>query len=228
MERPAFELLRTIERSWWYQGRRYVVSRLLGRAPGQCRVLDWGAGFGGMYKTLAPYGTVVAYEPDKEAREIAKTQGYRVVHEDLEKAFTEKPDLIGLFDVLEHVEDDTALLTRLHTMLSSNGRLVITVPAFQFLWSAHDKAHHHYRRYSKASLITVLTEAGYRIEKIEYWNKLLFPIVALLRLVNIGGSEGLAPPPPLNVLLYALIRFERFLPLPFGLSIAVIALKNHP
>src|SRR4051812_17259596 len=108
MERPAFELLHGMENSWWYRGRALTVNRVLNRVYKNgigkaLRVLDFGAGFGGMHKTLSPHGSVFAFEPDTEARAVAQERGYSKIYDNSKEALSHTYDLVGLFDVLEHI-----------------------------------------------------------------------------------------------------------------------------
>lgn len=232
MDQHAFELLHTIEASWWYRGRAAVIRGVLARVhhPGAMQILDFGAGYGGMYEELALQGTVSAFEPDKKAQEVVKTKHYQEVYDTEAAALSKRYDLIGLFDVIEHIEDDRAFLLRAKTALEKEGRLIITVPAMPFLWSNHDVANRHFRRYTRATLRRVLENAGYRIEYLSFWNTLLFVPAALLRLLGQSGESATALPRALDVLIYSLIRIEvwlmRVFPLPFGLSLVALARKR--
>src|ERR1700722_2615014 len=140
MERGAYDLLES-EKSWWYRGRARVLSAALShsRVPVLQNVLDYGAGYGGMRDELAPYGkNICAFEPDPQARAMAEKRNYDTVYALEVDAFAQKWDLVGLFDVVEHIEDDKSFLLRLREILNDRGWLAITVPAFPFLWSTHD------------------------------------------------------------------------------------------
>jgi SAM-dependent methyltransferase len=230
MERKAFSLLHAMEDSWWYRGRARVIARVLScMKTTPRRALDLGAGYGGMIDTLkSSVYEVDGVEPDEESRKRAEQRGYRVVYLGLD--MTAPPyDLIALFDVLEHVEDDYALLLKLHSMLTEDGHLALTVPAFQWLWSEHDVEHHHFRRYTTSSACAVLQRAGFDIRYISYWNMLLFIPAALVRLMGRSGAASLTLPPLLDQLFYAIVYMESFLQpwlrLPFGTGIVVLARK---
>ncbi|OGZ07920.1 MAG: hypothetical protein A3C93_04345 [Candidatus Lloydbacteria bacterium RIFCSPHIGHO2_02_FULL_54_17] len=235
MEKHAFQLLHDAEHSWWYRGRSFVVGRILGRYLRERRtekILDLGAGFGGMLPVLKKYGTVTAQEPDAEARERCRAQGYDDV------AATEDPELlpknsfslICAFDVLEHTPDDGAFLRLIHGLLFDDGSLVLTVPAWQWLWSEHDVLHHHYRRYSRKQLVHLLESAGFRVCYASYWNMLFFFPMAFVRLLGRSGEGALSLSRPLNALLFAVVLVESLvvphLSLPLGTGIVVFAEKR--
>ncbi len=233
MERDAFKLLDAMERSWWYRGRIAVVRAGLRRVRvGRTGdALDFGAGFGGMRAMLADFGEHIdAFEPDLEAKAAASKRGYRTVFSSDTEAFSHSYGLIGLFDVVEHVEDDATLLKSAYGALATGGIVSITVPAFPFLWSAHDVTHHHYRRYTKASMRAALEQAGFAVEYASYWNMTLFVPAAALRLMGRSGENGLSLPKYLDALFLGIIRIEsflmRFMPLPFGTGLVMIARRR--
>ena len=109
-------------------------------------------------------------------------------------------DLVAVLDVVEHIEDDVAALAAMKTLLKPGGKILIAVPAHQWLWSAHDVVNHHHRRYSKATLRAAITAAGLKPARLSYFNSLLFPLAAaariaglLQRLVHFTGSASDAP-----------------------------------
>ncbi len=234
MDQHQFTLLHDIEDSWWYRGRADIARGILERLPKSSRALDFGAGFGGMCSVLQGLATeVYAFEPDASTSESIYTRDYTGVYKTSQEALANSYDLIGLFDVLEHIEDDVEFLKDLKKSLTSNGSIVLTVPAYSWLWGPLDVASHHHRRYTRTMLRKTLTEAGYQIRYISYWNMFLFPIAALVRLLGSAGEQGLALRGVLNHLLVGLIHIERLLmrvcSLPFGLSVVTLAvpLKNN-
>jgi SAM-dependent methyltransferase len=232
MERTAFNTLQAMERSWWYRGRARVVSaalRNVGVRNAQ-RILDFGSGFGGMYDALATIGkNVYAFEPDREAEIESKKRGYTAIYPTAEQALAQQYDLIGLFDVLEHIEKDRDFLIAAHAALAERGTLAITVPAFQFLWSEHDVSHHHFRRYTTARLREDLHATGYEIAYIGYWNMILFAPAYLARMLNRSGESSFGLPKIIDAILYACVCIEaffiRYIPLPFGVSVITVARK---
>jgi len=230
MERIAFSLLKHMESSWWYRGRSFAIRSALAHAGVKKAdtALDFGAGFGGASSLFAAIAERTdAFEPDEEAAKSARERGYYVVIKTEEEALSRQYDRIGVFDVLEHIEDDVGFLKRALPALLPEGRMVITVPAYQSLWSAHDIEHHHYRRYSRSQLVRLFKGAGYEIEYAGHWNMSLLPVAALMRALGLSGEGGLAPNSIVNSVLTIVVRIEalcmRFLPLPFGLSLVAIA-----
>jgi SAM-dependent methyltransferase len=232
MERAAFTLLHESETSWWYRGRAAVVRGILDRRLPRrvLSILDFGAGYGGMAATLRNYGSVSAYEPDSLVRDELGARGYLAVYASPGTALAHLYNLIALFDVLEHIENDAAFLTSARAALATGGELVLTVPAMPFLWSAHDVAHHHYRRYTRRTLRTLLELNGYEIVAISYWNMFLFAPAGIARLLGKSGEGSFHLPRLLDTLFYQLILSEsflmRFFPLPFGVSIVAVACKT--
>lgn len=234
MERKAFELLNQMERSWWYRARARVSRTALERAHvlRVADVLDFGAGFGGMYESLRQSGErIYAFEPDKEADAAARKRGYADVFPTEEAALTANTyDLIGAFDVVEHIENDHAFLRHAFASLKPGGHIVITVPAFPFLWSIHDVNHHHYRRYTKASMTAALETSGFEVVYKSYWNMCLSIPAGLMRLLGRSGEGALALPYWLDTIFYTVLSIEnvlmKFTSLPFGTSLVVVARKH--
>lgn len=235
MEQKAYDRLKRVEDSWWWKGRSYVVSRLLLRymRGSTNKILDVGAGYGSMFSVLSPYGPLTALEIYEEAARACKSRGYAEVFtrdSDLESR-VEYFDLVGAFDVVEHMEDDTKFAQRLCRVLKKGGLLVATVPAFQSLWSAHDIEHHHFRRYSRRTLQALLTSAGFEVLYVSYWNCTLFPVAFVLRMINRGGGENLTPLKIISSLLSLLLWLEsRCMPLlflPWGISLVIIARRKE-
>lgn len=119
IEKQAYSLLES-EESLWYRGRSVMIAAALTRSNvGQLHeALDYGAGYGGMYAELARIGrNVFAFEPDDAARAAAETRKYKSVCANKETAFSHKYDIVGLFDVVEHIEDDQAFLMSYHSLV---------------------------------------------------------------------------------------------------------------
>lgn len=238
MEREAYSAMAEIEGShWWFVGRRAIIRSLIEHrvAPRKpARVLEAGCGTGGNLALLGDFGAVEAIEYDEAAREIARAKSGLDVKagslpdgiDHIDGAF----DLVALFDVLEHLEKDEESLRSLAARLAPGGKLVLTVPALQFLWSSHDKRHHHHRRYSRASLSEALTRAGLRVEYMSYFNSFLFPAAMAQRLLSrfSKGDPALnaMPPKPVNALLTRIFASERallrYMRLPIGLSLCAV------
>ncbi len=140
-------------------------------------------------------------------------------------------DLIGAFDVIEHIEDDAGALASIAAKLKPSGKFVMTVPAHQWMWSAHDVVNHHKRRYSMRSLRRLIDASPLTLQRIGYFNSLLFPLAVAERAASkLRGREDAdvkLPPAPLNALFEKLFGAERYfvgrLPLPPGLSLFAVA-----
>src|SRR3989338_10266243 len=234
MKKEAFEMLKEAETSWWYFGRARAIRAVLTRSSVNAvagPILDFGAGFGGMFAELKRLGSeVYAYEPDAAARAEAATRGYIVTYATYEEALSRRYALVGLFDVVEHIEDDLSFLQSLHEALTPDGLLIITVPAFTFLWREHDVMNKHFRRYTRLSLTTLLQKTGYEPVGLSYWNMLLFFPAALVRLMGHSGSSSLADG-FLNWIFTLVVTVEAFFirlfSLPFGVSLVVVARKSN-
>ncbi|MFK7944645.1 MAG: class I SAM-dependent methyltransferase [Paracoccaceae bacterium] len=242
MDRAVYARMGAAEAEhWWFRGRRAVLETLIARncaLPANARLLEAGCGTGGNLAMLARHGQLDAFEYDADARQEAASKGIvQIAAGALPDDVTAADgvyDLIALFDVLEHIEEDRASLMTLGTKLASKGHMLISVPAMPWLWSRHDEIHHHKRRYTKGSLRAVIAEAGLTVEAIGYFNTLLFPLAVAQRMVQrLTGHEAPAdaiPAPWLNSALGAIFRAERHLvgrlPMPAGLSLYAIVTRN--
>ncbi len=224
------------EKHWWFVGRRQIILSTLSSLglPEQAKILDAGCGTGGNLQLLSHFGAVKAMEMDDNARQhaIRRNMG-EVLPGHLPDAIsfpTNSFDLIVLLDVLEHIEDDRASLEALKTCLVADGRILITVPAFQMLWGAHDELHHHKRRYTAKQLRQTASSAGLEVEYESYFNTWLFPLIAVARLFQrnkkIDKADLNLPPQLINASLSNLFSSERlFIPrlsLPFGVSLMAV------
>ncbi|MDY6945771.1 MAG: class I SAM-dependent methyltransferase [Pseudomonadota bacterium] len=233
------EMADTEDRHWWFVGRRAVLRDLIGafKMPSTASILEVGSGTGGNLEMLCEFGEVKAMELDAHARELAirKTQGRVEVRagrcpDDI--AFADQRfNLICMFDVLEHVEEDVATLAALRRSLASGGRLLVTVPAFSWLWSTHDEFLHHKRRYTAHDLEIKCAAAGLKMERVSYFNTFLFPLGVLARVKDrlvrskVASGVGL-PASPVNFLLRQIFSMEtvllRRMNLPFGMSLLAV------
>jgi SAM-dependent methyltransferase len=235
------QLIEQEEKHWWYLGRRQVLADVLRRLdlPTEARIFEAGCGTGGNLELLAGFGTVDALEVNDFAREsvLARRKPVRQMFSDrLPDGLAlgdRRYDLIAMLDVLEHLDDDLAVLQALRPHLAAGGRMLLTVPAYQWLWGPHDVLAHHRRRYTRRSLVAVLEQAGLRVRKCTYFNTLLFPLAIVARMLDhwrpptdeLTGAT--MPARPVNAVFRAVFASERFLlralNLPFGLSILVWA-----
>jgi len=183
---------------------------------------------------LSRFGAVEASELDSVARKLASERLGREVKEaalpDLSMFPADSYDLIALLDVLEHVPDDKGSLAAIRGQLKPGGALLLTVPANRWMWSAHDVAHHHHRRYRKSEIEKLALDAGFRIELLSPFNSLLFPPIAAVRLLGkVTGkddSDDAMPGALVNRTLDTIFGLERSLigrvPMPFGVSLVAV------
>ena len=239
MERVVYEQMAELDdRHWWYRARRKVLAELIRRTafPGpDAAILEIGCGTGHNLPMLAQFGEVDALELDEDARAIAERRIGRPVMSDplpeLAGVRDRHYDLIAALDVIEHIDDDHAALAAIASKLKPGGKFVMTVPAHQWMWSAHDVVNHHKRRYSKRSLRRLLEASPMRLEKIGYFNSLLFPLAAAERLSSrLRGKDDAdvkLPARPINAALEATFAAERHLvgrlPLTPGVSLFAVA-----
>jgi SAM-dependent methyltransferase len=177
------------EQHWWYRGRRQIIRAELDQLPlpRDAQILDAGCGSGRTLEELADYGTVAGLELNPDAADVARDRGCGEVHvgrlEELPWS-SDTFELITCLDVIEHVPDDRAALRELRRVSRPDGWLLATVPAYQALWSYHDEANHHFRRYGRATLRAAVADAGWRLERMTSFNMLLFPPAAVVRLAQ--------------------------------------------
>ena len=238
MERIVYDRMAELdERHWWYRARRDVLGALIRRRiwlPNDARILEVGCGTGHNFQMLREFGRLDAIEVDGVAREMASRRlGHAVMDAPLPQMSgvpLHAYDMIAILDVLEHIDDDRAALKALGQRLKPGGRLLITVPAHPWMWSAHDEVNHHKRRYTRRTLRAAIADAGLRLEMLGWFNSLLFPLAAAARVAGrITGkadSDDKLPPGPINSLFEAVFGLERYalgrMPLPPGVSLAAI------
>jgi SAM-dependent methyltransferase len=239
MERAVYEAMAEHdERHWWYRARREVVAALIRRraqVPTNARLLEIGCGTGHNLAMLGEFGSVDALEVDDIARGMAEERlGHKVLSTPLPELVgvpDDRYDMVAALDVIEHIPDDKAALGGIARILKPGGKLVMTVPAHQWMWSAHDVVNHHQRRYSKSALKRLIEQSPLHLEAIGYLNSLLFPVALAERLASkLTGKEevDLDPPAePLNQALERIFAAERRVigrvPLPPGLSLFAVA-----
>jgi SAM-dependent methyltransferase len=179
-------------RHWWFVGRRRIIASVLEDLLGarqDLRILDIGCGTGGMLPLLSAHGQVTGIDPAEAAIRYSK-QRYASMAELLQVDFPQEVppvggfDLVTLFDVLEHLDDDAKALVAAYSLLRPGGWLLITVPALRFLWSPHDVINHHRRRYLRAELKDRIEGAGFHLQRLSYYNSLLFPAIFGARILR--------------------------------------------
>jgi SAM-dependent methyltransferase len=227
------------DRHWWYRGRRRVLERVVAdlRLPARARILDAGCGSGRNMVEFARHGEVTGIELSPTSVGLARERGAGEV---VEGSVLEMPFEAGAFelaaslDVIEHLEDDLQALRELRRVVAPGGSLLITVPAYQWLWSGHDEINHHHRRYTRRSLQSVGEQAGWQQVRTTYFNSLLLPAAIALRVLdrfNRKTTESSldlwVPPAPVNWLLERPLAMEAALigrggRIPAGLSLLAV------
>jgi SAM-dependent methyltransferase len=231
-------------RHWWFVGRRKLFLRVLEQRfpPGArpIQVLDYGCGTGAFLEHLERFGTVNAVDADPSAVSFCHQRGrpeVLVAPPGAPLPFEDQAfDLVTTLDVIEHIDDDTAALAELRRVLRPGGLLLVAVPAFRFLWGKQDEVSHHRRRYTARTLRRALAEAGFGVDRTTYFNTLLFPPIAVVRLgrrllrrPGAQQSDFELGPARLNGVLGAVFGAEAGLvarwSLPFGVSLLALASK---
>ncbi len=245
MNTAEFDRMFAIEEThWWYKGRRALVKAALDRyAPARrpLKILDLACATGMSFRFLADYGEIRGIDISEETIRLCSKRGIdRIVQGDaLRLPFREGAfDVVLALDAFEHFEDDVAAMREVHRVLRPGGTLVATVPAFMALWSPHDEAYHHHRRYRRPQLRGRLEQAGFRCERMSYSSMALFlPVWLLRKLRGLGGtpaeeaeSDFAVPmPAPLEWLAGAITRtevaIEKTVDLPFGVSLYGVLTK---
>jgi SAM-dependent methyltransferase len=230
---------RAEDRHWWYRGRRRVLKAVLERWPLEpdARILDAGCGSGRNMVDLARYGKVTGIELSPTSAAIARE---RALGDIVEGSVTQLPfaddsfDLSVCLDVIEHLADDVEALKELRRVTAPGGSLLVTVPAYQWLWSSHDELNHHHRRYNRATLLAASEAAGWQCTMSTHFNSLLLPAAVALRALDRVNPKATkssldlwVPPAPLNWLLRQPLQLEarvigRGRSIPVGLSLLAV------
>ena len=243
MQQEQYELESKFAGShWWWVSRRKIIRRVLSRYfsadDKERRILEVGSGSGSNFELLREFGLVSGIEMSCYAANVAKSRFPEIdvknisIPGRLDQTF----EMIAMFDVLEHIEDDIGALEWVAEHLEDFGHLILTVPAFSFLWSEHDEVSHHKRRYSKSNLMSILGQR-FDIEYCSYFNTHLFPAVAAVRVGRrLRGKKGseedvtMGANGIINTVLTGIFSSETLwiprLQLPFGVSLIVAARKK--
>jgi SAM-dependent methyltransferase len=242
MESSEFRLHALVEdEHWWFRARREIIRDRLRRLvpPGQGKtIVEIGCGTGGNLRFLEDGYRVLGVDMSPDAVTYARERvNGEVFLGDFREMLADRwleIDAVLLPDLLEHVPDDRSLLTDCVKSLRPGAVVLITVPAHPFLWSRHDKVLGHLRRYTAADFRSLWKGLGVDETFVSPFNCLLFPLIALLRVIGIGQesteSDLKLPSPLVNRLLYRIFAGEktlmRLVPLPFGVSFLAVLRKK--
>ena len=214
MKQPQIENMANLEDDhWWFRERRHLIARAIeGMAP--ARALDIGAGAGGNTRVLQSAGwRATALEFSEAGVKLAQDRGLDVVQGDA-RAIPFPDDHFGLvvaYDVLEHIQEDDQVVAEIARVVRPGGRVLIAVPADMRLWSPHDEAIGHVRRYTRESLVALFDDDRFVIDEVRSWNVLLRPVVAFRRR-SITDNDLTPVHWIVNAGLSAIIKAERHLP----------------
>ncbi|HEU4478236.1 MAG TPA: class I SAM-dependent methyltransferase [Pyrinomonadaceae bacterium] len=241
MQPHTYPIMYAVEGShWWFAGRRRILKSFLARIAANLNktdleILDIGCGTGANLEMLAEFGKAQGVDVSSEALAFCRARGLDQVHqgEAEQLPFPDRSfDLVTALDVVEHLDDDLKGLKEMRRVLSPEGRALIFVPAFMFLWGVQDDISNHRRRYTLPKLQSVLQDAGFEVERSTYANITFFLPILLGRLLMRAtgfrpASENNLTIGALNGVLGRLFGSEsallRYLNFPFGVSIVCVA-----
>ncbi len=248
MDKNEYKVMNDIENNnWWFVGKSILINTICKQlfqthSKGR-RLLDLGSGTGAVLNILGKYGDAYGTEISTEAIGYLKEKKlHDIVLSDANKPLPLKSNsftFITCLDVLEHLDNDSLLINEMYRICSPGGYVVITVPAFNILWSYHDEALSHKRRYSKKKFVQQFENLDCHFIKTSYYNFIFFFPILIFRKIRkiISSNKGeiysdcnLSLPDLVNKLFGLLFRIEifclRFLNFPFGVSILLILKKN--
>lgn len=245
MREEAYDTFYRLDFTHWFPcGRRQLLQTMIERFVSEPnRIADIGCGTGANFQMLQGFGSVVGVDFAEQAiaychqRQLNATAVAGLPHLPFRD---ETFDLVCALDVIEHIADDTAAVREMTRICRPGATLLLTVPAYQWLWSQHDDANQHQRRYTRAQLRKLFADLPMDILKLSHFNLLLSPPIVAVRLLGRIRDKLRPPatpkldlaetPAPLNRLLQATLAAERFvipsLNLPFGISILCAARKR--
>ena len=246
--KEAFEAIyhEVEDRHWWFAARRECVLKMTKKLDRNSEILDIGCSSGLMLNTLIESGfaseRMHGIDISEKAIANCKKAGLSQTHV-MDAAQIDLPkqhfDLLIASDCLEHLEHDETALAQWLKLLKPNGKLIVFVPAYQFLWSSHDEVNLHFRRYTNRDLRQKLKKQGFKVQRSGYWNSFLLPPLAIVRplgrMLGRGKSSESGdlkmPSPLVNRLLTALLRMENrmisWMRFPAGVSTFCIAERSQ-
>ena len=225
------------KRHWWFAARREIIFSLIYNLKNKKNfsILDFGAGSGTNIEILTKLGKVDVFEKNKKMKNFLKLKYKNRKNIKILNKIKKKYDLILAADVVEHIKNDKQLIKNFHNFSKKGGYALITVPAFNFLFSNKDVALKHFRRYRKNQLKELL-EKQFEIKKISYFNFFLFiPISISILFLKIKKTKFIkfAETTPINFVNFLLKNifllekyFLKFINFPFGISIVALIKKN--
>lgn len=232
MEATEIRKLAALEDThWWYRERRALLSRAVRRLPlGEGRALDIGAAGGGNTRVLRAHGwRPLALEYSQDGAQVCRERNVPVIRADGRylPLPSSRLDLVVAFDILEHIEEDHLAAAEIRRVLRPGGTVLIAVPADMRLWSAHDTAVGHVRRYDRAGLLAVAEKAGLTVDELWSWNVLLRPAAAWRRRRS-TGSDLSDVHPVVNLGLRAVVAAERYLPVKSRPGVSLMLRAHRP
>jgi SAM-dependent methyltransferase len=229
---------------WWHIGRLRIIKTYVQRAlraKAKPTILNVGCGTGGTIDMLEMFGQVDNVDISDDAIKFMKQNGYKRITKvtGIKLPYKAKSyDMVGAFDVLEHIEKETGALKEWKRVIKDDGAIVITVPAYQWLWSDHDVSLHHKRRYTTRRLAKAAGSAGLIVEKKSYAIVFSLGLVVGFRTLNkILGRQTDSETSYVDIpewlnslftqLLYMEAWFHKYIRFPFGTSVVVVLRKNQ-
>lgn len=238
-KQQCIETLYQAERDhWWYQSRRLIMEHLFWNKVQNKKltVLSIGCSTGQELLHIRQFADVTGIDIDAQAVKACQKRGIKALHGDIQRYDFqgEKFDIIVAMDVLEHIEDDYGTLKKMYDLLKPQGKLLVTVPAFQFLWSQHDETGDfpHVRRYTFSSLKKLLNSQKLSINLLSYYNFFLFPVAFITKkIMNAPIDTQLKPLPYLlHTIFKTVFSCERFflpyISFPWGVSLVALCQKK--
>jgi SAM-dependent methyltransferase len=246
MQRHTYRIMREVEDShWWFAGRRRILESFVAKiasdlalpTPLRPRILDVGCGTGANLEMLGAFGDAEGVDVSEDALEFCRARGLTRVERGAAEALPyaeETFDLVTALDVVEHLDDDLAGLSEMRRVLKPQGRALLFVPAFMWLWGVQDDVSHHRRRYTLPELCARVEAAGLAVERGTYANITFFAPILFGRLLM--RATGARPASENNINVRALngalgrvfgaeAQWLRRFNFPFGVSAVVVARK---